>query len=65
MAKCTLGAVNIGIVPQGGVLFNDTIEYNIGFGKFGQGYVPREECTRATAAQFEKFVNGTPSGATP
>merc|ERR1711959_480303 len=41
-----------------------TIEYNIGFGKFGQGDVAsREEVQRATkAAQFEKFVNGTPSG---
>ena len=66
VAKCTQRSVrmNIGIVPQDCVLFNDTIEYNIGFGKFGQGDVAsREEVQRATqAAQFEKFVNGTPSG---
>jgi ATP-binding cassette subfamily B protein len=45
-------------------LFNDTIEYNIGFGKLGQGDVAtREEVERASkAAQFEKFVNQTPSG---
>ena len=66
VAKCTQRSVrmNIGIVPQDCVLFNDTIEYNIGFGKFGQGDVAsREEVQRATkAAQFEKLVNGTPSG---
>jgi ATP-binding cassette, subfamily B, heavy metal transporter len=66
VAKCTQRSVrlNIGIVPQDCVLFNDTIEYNIGFGKLGQGDVAtREEVERASkAAQFEKFVNQTPSG---
>jgi ABC-type transport system involved in Fe-S cluster assembly fused permease/ATPase subunit len=66
VAKCTQRSVrlNIGIVPQDCVLFNDTIEYNIGFGKLGQGEVAtREEVQKASqAAQFEKFVNQTPSG---
>jgi ATP-binding cassette subfamily B protein len=37
IAECTQRSVrcNIGIVPQDCVLFNDTIEYNIAFGKLG------------------------------
>lgn len=64
--QCTQRSVrlNIGIVPQDCVLFNDTIEYNIGFGKLGQGEVAtREEVEKASkAAQFEKFVTQTPLG---
>ena len=55
VAKCTQRSVrlNIGIVPQDCVLFNDTIEYNIGFGKLGQGDVAtREEVERASTVSY-------------
>ena len=50
--------VAIGIVPQDCVLFNDTIEYNIAFGKLGTSAMgTMEEVERAAkAAQFSKFV---------
>ena len=37
--KCTQRSLRmaIGIVPQDCVLFNDTIKYNIGYGKVGEG----------------------------
>ena len=51
--------VSIGIVPQDCVLFNDTIEYNIAFGKLGTSAMgTMEEVERAAkAAQFAKFVD--------
>ena len=60
IAQCTQRSVrvNIGIVPQDCVLFNDTIEYNIGFGKLGNSMMGTvEEVEKAAkAAQFSKFV---------
>ena len=48
----------IGIVPQDCVLFNDTIEYNIAFGKLGTSAMGTlDEVKRAAkAAQFSAFV---------
>jgi ATP-binding cassette subfamily B protein len=48
----------IGIVPQDCVLFNDTIEYNIAFGKLGTSAMGTlDEVKRAAkAAQFSQFV---------
>jgi ABC-type transport system involved in Fe-S cluster assembly fused permease/ATPase subunit len=49
----------IGIVPQDCVLFNDTIEYNIAFGKLGTSNMGTiEEVKKAAkAAQFSQFVD--------
>jgi ATP-binding cassette subfamily B protein len=49
----------IGIVPQDCVLFNDTIEYNIAFGKLGTSTMGTidEVKKAAKAAQFSKFVD--------
>ncbi|MBK9702297.1 MAG: ABC transporter ATP-binding protein/permease [Betaproteobacteria bacterium] len=54
----------IGIVPQDTVLFNDSIEYNIAYGRPGAG---REEIVDAAKlAQIHDFIAGTPEGyATP
>jgi ATP-binding cassette subfamily B protein len=54
----------IGIVPQDTVLFNDSIEYNIAYGKPG---ATRDEIVAAAkAAQIHDFVAGLPEGyATP
>jgi ATP-binding cassette subfamily B protein len=54
----------IGIVPQDTVLFNDSIEYNIAYGKPGAA---RDEIVAAAkAAQIHNFVAGLPEGyATP
>jgi ATP-binding cassette subfamily B protein len=50
----------IGIVPQDTVLFNDTIEYNIGYGRPDAS---REEIVAAARmAQIHDFVNGLPDG---
>ncbi|MBC8118498.1 MAG: ABC transporter ATP-binding protein/permease, partial [Burkholderiaceae bacterium] len=50
----------IGIVPQDTVLFNDTIEYNIAYGRPGAG---REEVeTAARAAHIHSFVESLPDG---
>ncbi len=54
----------IGIVPQDTVLFNDTIEYNIGYGRPGATH--DEIVTAATLAQIHTFIASTPEGyATP
>jgi ABC-type transport system involved in Fe-S cluster assembly fused permease/ATPase subunit len=54
----------IGIVPQDTVLFNDTIEYNIGYGRPGASH--DEIVAAATLAQIHDFIVGTPEGyATP
>ncbi|MBA2548894.1 MAG: ABC transporter ATP-binding protein/permease [Burkholderiaceae bacterium] len=48
----------IGIVPQDTVLFNDTIEYNIAYGRPGAG---REEVAEAArAAHIHKFIESLP-----
>jgi ATP-binding cassette, subfamily B, heavy metal transporter len=54
----------IGIVPQDTVLFNDSIEYNIAYGKPGAN---RDEIVAAArTAQIHDFVAGLPEGyATP
>jgi ATP-binding cassette subfamily B protein len=50
----------IGIVPQDTVLFNDTVYYNIAYGRTG---APREEVEAAAkAAHIHGFIAGTPKG---
>ncbi len=50
----------IGIVPQDTVLFNDTVEYNIAYGKPGAS---REEVEAAArAARIHDFIVSTPLG---
>lgn len=50
----------IGIVPQDTVLFNDTIGYNIAYGKAG---ATKEEIVEAAkAASIHDFVLGLPDG---
>ncbi len=54
----------IGIVPQDTVLFNDTIEYNIAYGRPGATH--DEIVQAARLAQIHDFVAGLPEGyATP
>jgi ATP-binding cassette, subfamily B, heavy metal transporter len=50
----------IGIVPQDTVLFNDTIEYNIGYGRPGASREQIEEAARA--ARIHGFIASTPKG---
>lgn len=50
----------IGIVPQDTVLFNDTVEYNIAYGKPGATRVEVEEA--AKAAHIHAFIAATPAG---
>ncbi|MFT2526154.1 metal ABC transporter permease, partial [Escherichia coli] len=50
----------IGIVPQDTVLFNDTIEYNIAYGKPG---ATREQIVAAAkAAYIHDFIESLPDG---
>jgi ABC-type transport system involved in Fe-S cluster assembly fused permease/ATPase subunit len=50
----------IGIVPQDTVLFNDTVEYNIAYGRTGAG---RDEVEKAArAAHIHAFIASTPKG---
>ena len=51
---------NIGIVPQDTVLFNDTVAYNIAYGRTGasQGEVE----AAAKAARIHDFIASTPKG---
>ena len=50
----------IGIVPQDTVLFNDTVEYNIAYGRPGAS---REEVEGAArAARIHDFIASTPLG---
>jgi len=54
----------IAIVPQDTVLFNDSIEYNIAYGKPGATH--DEIVAAARLAQIDAFINGLPEGyATP
>ncbi|GAC1389686.1 MAG: ABC transporter ATP-binding protein/permease [Variovorax sp.] len=50
----------IGIVPQDTVLFNDTVEYNIGYGRPGSSRAEIEEAARA--ARIHGFIESTPKG---
>jgi ATP-binding cassette subfamily B protein len=50
----------IGIVPQDTVLFNDTVEYNIAYGRPGASRADVEEAARA--ARIHAFIEGTPRG---
>jgi len=50
----------IGVVPQDTVLFNDTIGYNIGYGRAGATQSEIEEAARA--AQIHDFIASLPEG---
>lgn len=50
----------IGIVPQDTVLFNDTIAYNIGYGRPGSTQAEIEEA--AKAANIHGFIAASPKG---
>nr|WP_322111174.1 ABC transporter ATP-binding protein/permease [Tistlia consotensis] len=51
---------SIGIVPQDTVLFNDTIAYNIGYGRPGASHA--EIAKAARVAAIAGFVEGLPEG---
>src|SRR4051812_2066346 len=51
---------SIGIVPQDTVLFNDTVEYNIAYGRTGATHEQVEEAARA--ARIHDFIASTPRG---
>ncbi len=50
----------IGIVPQDTVLFNDTVEYNIAYGRPGASRAEVEEAARS--ARIHSFIASTPKG---
>jgi ATP-binding cassette subfamily B protein len=50
----------IGIVPQDTVLFNDTVGYNIAYGRPGAS--EREVQSAAAAAHIHQFIASTPKG---
>ena len=50
----------IGIVPQDTVLFNDTIEYNIAYGRTGADGAAVERAARS--AHIHSFIASTPKG---
>jgi len=51
---------SLGIVPQDTVLFNDTVAYNIGYGRTGS--TQEEIETAAKAARIHDFIASTPKG---
>ncbi len=51
---------SIGIVPQDTVLFNDTVAYNIAYGRPGASRAEVEEAARA--ARIHDFIASTPKG---
>ncbi|MGG7606910.1 ABCB family ABC transporter ATP-binding protein/permease [Massilia sp. BKSP1R2A-1] len=51
---------SIGIVPQDTVLFNDSIEYNIAYGKPGSSH--EEIVAAARAASIHDFIESLPDG---
>ncbi|KGM48874.1 ABCB family ABC transporter ATP-binding protein/permease [Pseudooceanicola atlanticus] len=51
---------NIGVVPQDTVLFNDTVRYNIAYGRDGATQDEIEAAARA--AQIHDFIIGLPEG---
>jgi ATP-binding cassette subfamily B protein len=50
----------IGIVPQDTVLFNDTIRYNIAYGRIGANEAEIKEAARM--AQIDRFIRELPMG---
>src|SRR5213075_985155 len=50
----------IGIVPQDTVLFNDTVKYNIAYGRIGASEAEIREA--AAHAQIDKFIKELPLG---
>ena len=50
----------IGIVPQDTVLFNDTVQYNIAYGRIGASEAQIKEAARL--AQIDKFIVELPLG---
>jgi ATP-binding cassette subfamily B protein len=50
----------IGVVPQDTVLFNDTIRYNIGYGR--DGATEDEIVAAARAARIHEFITALPDG---
>ena len=50
----------IGIVPQDTVLFNDTVEYNLAYGRPGAGRAEVEAATRS--AHIHDFIAAAPMG---
>jgi ATP-binding cassette subfamily B protein len=50
----------IGMVPQDTVLFNDTIRYNIRYGRWGASDAEVEEAARL--AQIDSFIKASPKG---
>jgi ATP-binding cassette subfamily B protein len=50
----------IGVVPQDTVLFNDTIRYNIGYGRAGATHAEIEAAARA--ARIHDFILSLPEG---
>jgi ATP-binding cassette subfamily B protein len=50
----------IGIVPQDTVLFNDTVEYNIAYGK--PGATLEQVIEAAKSAHIHNFISATPKG---
>jgi len=50
----------IGIVPQDTVLFNDTVQYNIAYGRPGSSLVEVQAAARA--AHIDAFITSTPAG---
>ena len=50
----------IGIVPQDTVLFNDTVRYNIAYGRIGANEADIKEAARL--AQIDKFITHLPLG---
>ena len=53
VTQAVLRAV-IGIVPQDTVLFNDTVRYNIAYGRIGANEAEIKEAARL--AQIDKFI---------
>jgi ATP-binding cassette subfamily B protein len=51
---------SIGIVPQDTVLFNDTVRYNIGYGRIGASEAEILEAARL--AQIDRFIKELPAG---
>ena len=50
----------IGIVPQDTVLFNDTVQYNISYGRAGSSLADVQAAARA--AHIDSFIASTPAG---
>lgn len=50
----------IGMVPQDTVLFNDTVKYNIAYGRIGANEAEIKEAARM--AQIDKFIGELPMG---